>query len=404
VECRFVCSAGYIWEASLSACVSSTKLWSASDDVWAWALAADSSGNVFVTGYTKGAFTGCTNAGREDAFLTKWNADGTLAWTKQWGTDLIDEAYSVTVDSSDNIYVAGVYEKEGDNSDGEIFLTKFNGDGTEIWHKQWGTYKLDKGLSVAVESSGSIFVTGHTAAGLDGNTSSGLYDVFLTKLNPDSTTAWTKQWGSNDNDYGDSVNIDSNGNIFVFGYTYGAIDGNTSLGDKDLFVTKWNPDGTKAWTTQWGTDTQEYARSAELDSYGNLIVTGYTAGSFDGNTYAGSWDIFISRINADGTEAWTTQWGTESADFADSVTLDSGDNIYVAGYTNGSFNGSPVFGGYDIILSKLNPDGTLEWTDQWGTEGTEQGRGVTIFDEYLFITGWYYDVDIQKAYLTKYKL
>ena len=148
---------------------------------------------------------------------------------------------------------------------------------------------------MAVDSTGNIFVAGSTDGRLDGNTNAGSWDIFLTKWNSDGTKAWTRQWGTSSRDYGNSVVIDNSGNIFVVGATGGHLDGNISAGDMDIFVTKWNLDGTKAWSKQWGTDGSDYGNSVAIDDSGNMFITGYSSGDFDGNTNAGFTDIFLTK-------------------------------------------------------------------------------------------------------------
>mgnify|MGYP000664762751 CR=1 FL=1 len=94
----------------------------------------------------------------------------------------------------------------------------------------------DEGYSVAVDASGAIYVTGRTDGALDGNTNAGGRDIFLTKWNADGTKAWTTQWGTVNGDVGSSVAVDASGAIYVTGYTYGALDGNTSAGNGDIFL------------------------------------------------------------------------------------------------------------------------------------------------------------------------
>ena len=88
-------------------------------------------------------------------------------------------------------------------------------------------------------------MTGHTKGGLDGNTSSGSADLFVVKYNSSGTKQRTKQLGSSSSDYAKGVAVDSSGNVYAAGYTEGGLDGNTSAGDKDIFLVKYNSDGVK---------------------------------------------------------------------------------------------------------------------------------------------------------------
>jgi len=98
-------------------------------------VTTDSSDNIYVTGYTEGGLDGNTNSGESDIFLIKYNSSGTKQWTKQLGTSTYEEGRGVTTDSSGNIYVTG-YTKGGldgnTNSGGkDIFLVKYNSDGVK---------------------------------------------------------------------------------------------------------------------------------------------------------------------------------------------------------------------------------------------------------------------------------
>ncbi|MDT9191278.1 MAG: SBBP repeat-containing protein, partial [Limnospira sp. PMC 894.15] len=96
------------------------------------------------------------------------------------------------------------------------------------------------------------------------------------------------------------------GSIYVAGYTSGNLDGQTNSGGRDAFITKYQPDGTKAWTRLLGTSNWDEARALTTGSDGSIYVAGYTSGSLDGQTYSGGeWDAFITKYQPDGTKAWT---------------------------------------------------------------------------------------------------
>ena len=124
-------------------------------------------------------------------------------------------------------------------------MEKVNESGTKQWTKQLGTSSDDRGNSVTTDSSGNIFVTGSTRGGLDGNIHSGNDDIFLVKYNSSGTKQWTKQLGTSSGDYGNDVTTDSSGNIYVTGYTNGGLDGNTNSGSYDIFIVKYNSSGIK---------------------------------------------------------------------------------------------------------------------------------------------------------------
>ena len=98
-----------------------------------------------------------------------------------------------------------------------------------------------------MDNSSNIYVTGFTQGGLDNNTNLGSVsnDIILVKYNSSGTKQWIKQLGTGAVDTGNDVTVDSSGNIYVTGDTYGGLDGNTSAGNADIFLMKFNSDGVK---------------------------------------------------------------------------------------------------------------------------------------------------------------
>ena len=110
-------------------------------------IATDSSGNIYVTGTTYWELDGNTSAGKADLFVVKYNSSGTHQWTNQLGTDRYDEARGVATDSSGNVYVTGYTEGGLDNNtsagSSDIFVVKYNSSGIKQWTKQLGSSSQD---------------------------------------------------------------------------------------------------------------------------------------------------------------------------------------------------------------------------------------------------------------------
>ena len=149
----------------------------------------------------------------------------------------------VATDFSGNVYVAGFIDSLPD-----LFVVKYNSSGAEQWTQQLVSSGDDRARGVATDSSGNVYVAGYTKGGLDGNSNSGNRDAFVVKYNSSGTKQWTKQHGtSNANvQWGEGgVATDSSGNVYVTGITKGGLDGNTSAGDYDIYLVKYNSSGTK---------------------------------------------------------------------------------------------------------------------------------------------------------------
>jgi hypothetical protein len=314
-------------------------------------VTTDSSGNVYVTGYTTGGLDGNTPTGTTDLFLTKYNSSGNKIFTKQLGVTGADTAaYGVATDSSGNVYVTG-YTTGGLNGNTltgttDLFLTKYDSSGNITFTKQLGVTGFSTvANSVAVDSSGNIYVTGGTRGGLDGNTLSGTTDFFLTKYSSSGNITFTKQLGvALANTVANGIAIDSNGNVYVAGFTYGGLDMNVLTGTVDLFLTKYDSSGNKIFTRQLGVavaNTEAYGVAVDLS--GNVYISGSTSGGLDGNTLTGTTDFFLTKYDSSGSKTFTKELGAIGTDtVAYGIAVDSSGNIYVSGSTSGGLDGNTL--------------------------------------------------------------
>jgi outer membrane protein assembly factor BamB len=368
---------------------------------YAYGIAADSANNLYVTGYTNGGLDGNSPMGYQDLFVTKYNSIGSKQWTKQLGASIHETfAYAVATDSSNHIYVIGYTtgDLDGNTLTGsqDFFVTQYNSNGDKQWTRQMGVNtRFTQAISVATDSTNNVYVTGNTSGGLDGNSLTGNNDIFVTKYDVSGSKQWTKQLGVSTLDtYASSIKIDSAGDICITGFTDGGLDGNTLMGLSDFFVTKYNSSGTKLWTTQLGVSGKTTStNSIAVDSANNIYLTGSTNGGLDGNTLTGTSDTFITKYNSNGTKIWTKQFGASAADaYANAIAVDSANNIYVTGYTSGSLDGNTRTGPYDTFVAKYNSSGTKLWTKQFGVSGKlTYAFGMTVDTaKNIFITGTTY--------------
>ncbi|SVC97343.1 uncharacterized protein METZ01_LOCUS350197, partial [marine metagenome] len=260
---------------------------------------------------------------------------------------------------------------------------------TRYWTMQLGTSSAEEGRGVAKDSSNNIYVTGGTYGSLDNNTSSGGQDIFLVKYNSDAEKQWTQQLGSSSNDTGRGVAVDSSNNIYVTGVTAGSLDGNTHLGEQDIFLVKYDDNGTKLWSTQYGTSASDIAHGVAVYS-SSIYVTGETRGGLDNNTNSGDKDIFLVKFNAaSGARQWTQQLGTAAEDVGYGVAVDSSGYIFVTGSTGASLDSQTYSGNSDIFLVKYNASGVKQWTKQLGTTSQDVAYGVTVETRgHIYVTGF----------------
>ena len=149
-------------------------------------------------------------------------------------------------------------------------------------------------------------------------------------------------------------------------------------------------DGNKKWTQQIGTSTVDHGHAVITDSSNNIYVTGRTWGSFDSRKSKSSkcnkatiWamnnceDIFIAKYNSSGDQIWIEQIFSTSRENPKAISIDSLENIYITGFTNGALNGANS-GGNDIFLIKYSSDGVLQFKEQFGSSKNDIGLGVRV--------------------------
>jgi len=317
-----------------------TKLLGTADTDKAYSLTTGIDGSIYISGYTEGNLDSQSNSGNGDAFITKYQSDGTKAWTKLFSSNNFENANAITTGLDGFIYVSG--ESSGISSD--IYISKYRDDGSAVWTKWLG---LSEGASrpreMATGLDGSIYLTG-----IANN------DAFITKYQPDGTKVWSKLFGTSGFDIGTGLKIGQDGSIYVSGYTSGALNGQKYAGLGDAFVTKYRADGTNVWTKLFGTSYAESATCLSIGLDGSIYLGGYTLGSLDSQTNSGLNDIFYAKYQQDGNNVWIKLAGTISNDYVTAMGTGLDGSIYFSGQTLGNLDGQIINGTSDVYLTRLN--------------------------------------------------
>jgi hypothetical protein len=349
--------------------------------------ATDASGNVYISGYTTGGLDGNQLVGIQDGFITKYNISGVRQFTKQIGASgASTTAHSVTTDNIGNFYAAGDTNQglDGNTRFGstDMFLSKYDQAGVKVFTLQLGVSGVDTvGRSVTTDINGNIYVTGVTKGGLDGNSLIGNQDAFIVKYNSSGAKQWTKQFGVVNkvtNNYG--VALDSSGNIYLAGHTTGGLDGNTLSGIQDFYIAKYDATGTKVWIKQFGaTGATVIGRSVATDLNGNVYIAGATNFGLNGNIQAGIQDFYVAKYDGAGVMQYIRQSGVTSAiTNAQGVATDLVGSIYVVGYTNGNLDSVSLTGTQDAFVTKYDSAGVKQFSQLLGAGGASSvGRGVS---------------------------
>ena len=367
------------------------------------ACAVDGNGNVYLAGITRSPSGIATSDGHQitfeggydgDAFLVKFDPDGSRIWATYYGGSDGDRAYSCAVDGNDNVFMAGVTASpNGIASNGhqntkgaqfDTFLVKFDPNGTRLWGTYFGSNGNEFGRSCFAAPDGSVLLTGDTYSttematpGAHQTTIAPFGDAFLAKFEANGVRSWSTYYGGSGNDFGMGVVTDEVGNIYLTGSTFSpngiAANGfqNTRAGFMDAYLVKFSAAGTRIWGTYYGgsSNSSQQAYACAIDGDGNVYIAGNTtstvgmgSGGYQ-NTYGGSPnnDAFLAKFNESGARIWGTYYGAIGEDVAKICATDSDGNVFIAGFTSSttviasSDGHSTTLGdGTDAFLAKLN--------------------------------------------------
>jgi uncharacterized delta-60 repeat protein len=333
------------------------------------AITVDSSGNVYVAGWSAGTEN-------TDYVVIKYNSNGDQQWAERYNGsgNGYDAPYGIALDSSGNVYVTG--SSAGDGTGSDYTTIKFNTDGVQQWAQSYdgSGNGYDAALALAVDASDNVYVTGLSTA------QNGVGDCVTIKYDTNGNQQWVKAYDglANGNDYGNSVTVDDSGNVYVTGSSAGAKTG------QDYLTIKYDSSGQQLWASTYSSPGSSWdeGRSIGLDGSGNVYVTGVLAFSEGGS----SDDWGTIKYDSTGAEQWVRVYDGPAniADEAWSIAVDVNGNSYVVGYSHGLTSGS------DLTSIKYDTDGVQQWVQAYDSpaHGTDSGFDITLDSQgNVYVTG-----------------
>jgi len=339
-----------------------------------FAMAVDDLGNVYVTGESY------DNASRLDYTTIKYDANGRRQWVATYNGpgNYNDSAKAITLDAFRNVYITG-YSYGGAETREDYATIKYSSSGRRLWVARYAgpsgsPYSAyDIANAVAVDDSGSVYVTGYS----DGGATS--YDYATIKYDSDGNERWAARYnGSGDKyDYAHAIALDSSGNVYVTGYS----DNNRT--QQDYATIKYDSSGNQLWIATYNGPANDNDRASSIlvDPSDNVYVTGYSydwgtslnyatikydflgnevwTAIYDGPSYSGN---VLSDTSGSEPSIPTVEGPDDDCDYAYAMALDKSGNIYVTG---GSFGTESR---YDFATIK------------YSQEDTPPGRNVEVAD------------------------
>lgn len=277
------------------------------------------------------------------------------------------------------------------------------------WARSFGGSGNDSSRSMATDASGNVYTTGFfdntvdfdPGPGVELRSSNGESDIFIQKLNPNGELDWIRTFGGVSDEAGISMTIHNNG-VFVTGFFTETVDFEqgsnlfslTSQGENDVFILRLDELGNLIWVKSIGGSSTDNVFAMAKSSEGDLYITGSFSGTANlsteidsnVNTSIGPEDIFLVKLNSEGSTVWVKTYGGNSGAAAFDIVVDGTGNIFSVGTFGGvsEFDpGTSVFtlsasGFGDIFVQKLDNQGVFQWAKKIGGSGFDQGKSISI--------------------------
>ena len=305
-----------------------------------------------------------------------------FGWIQEFGSNTLpstDVLTGMTTDASGNVYVTG-------NSDFEWLTMKYDASGTLVWSQTYSEAGITDtyGDGIQVDTAGNVYVSGYRWGPFIDS------DILLVKYDPSGAQQWVAEYAGAglNNDFPNDIELDSQGNIFIGGYSYSA------TVEADFATLKFDNEGNllwdmlfngSAWADDWITDIA-------LDDSGDVYVAGITIGETSMEDYG------IIKYSAEGTEEWVAIFdGIMSTDLATSLAVDTSGHTYVTGVSKHYDDY------YDYYTLKLDSAGAEVWGIRWGAsgDGDSWASDIVVDDSMnVTVTGVSYEGQFGFNYVT----
>ncbi|MES2516212.1 MAG: T9SS type A sorting domain-containing protein [Bacteroidota bacterium] len=359
-------SGNFLWAKNMGIGPSGTDLTS---------ISTDPAGNIYILGQSPGLpdldpgpATYTTFYGTpapNNIFIVKLDPAGNFVWGNFVNTL---SASAIKLDALGNIYVTGAFKFTKDFNPGpgvfnltsggggsypDVYVLKLDNSGNFIWAKNFEGSNQNYSGDVAIDHLGNVYTTGFYAGTVDFDPGPSVFNlsgasVVVCKLNVSGAFVWAKNITDGSNlSQGKCIEIDKSGNVYTSGRYYGSADFDPgpstytlqNIGQDDIFISKLDASGNFLWAKVMGGGSNDFCYAMAVDAMKNVYTTGVFAGTADFDpgvgtaTFSslGGEDIFISRLDSNGTFIWAKRIGNFTGETAFSLNLDHSNSLYTSG-------------------------------------------------------------------------
>lgn len=359
--------------------VTFVKTYGGSKNDSAQSVTATTDGGYIILGYTQSNDNDITDKQDEsfDYWVLKFDATDQLQWQKTYGGSLDDRGSDIIQTSDGGYAILGYsFSNDGDATENaglqDYWLVKLDANGNISWEKSFGYQGADSGITMTETNDQGFLVTGIldvTASGGEGNSSRNANrhaggDYWALKLDISGNLEWSHYFGGNftDTPYG-VVQTNDNGYIVVGSSDSEDTDISSNIGTYDFWVIKISESGDLVWEKSFGGSQIDEARAIVKTNDGNYIIAGDTRSSDnDVSQNKGAADLWFIKISPSGNLIWERTIGGSSFDVARAIKKSQNNGFLLSGSSRSSdMDVSENKGQNDAWVLKTDNNGNLLW-------------------------------------------
>ncbi len=362
--------------------------------------------------------------GNNSVFILKIDSAGNYIWSRTFDTGTASSISTrVEVDLSDNVYLAGNFTDTVDFDPGigvfhlisssyDMFVLKLDASGSFDWVKSIQSTNIIP-WSMDVDANGNIYPAGSFSGQVDfdpGPDTTALTAVgsngFILKFDTDGNYIWVKEFQAASSAINYSISIDNSGNIYTAGRLFGAVDFDPGIGSyilidtaKPVYICKLDPSGNFLWATSYKADfSLGNLPYIQADPTSGVLITGSFLSTVDFDpgvgihhlSSNGGADVYLMKLNNDGTFAWAKSIGGSGDDEGNAVAIGLNGNIHATGFAFGGLidfdPGASAFhincGFGTAYMLSLNPNGDFIWAGANTQTSSGFSKGKFILSDY----------------------
>ena len=315
-----------------------------------------------VGGFLLAGTTRSFGAESEDMYFVRIDKNGTVLWTKTYGWKHRDNIRSVIAVEDGFILAGDVWDYGFARLD--LYLMKIDNYGDMVWDQFYGTNYRESGFKVIPTDDNGYYLLGYSR----GFEPRG--DLFLIKTDHNGNQVWSNTYGSEYDDYGFDLFQEDNGDVLMIGSRGGFYDdvhANFKNHDADIYLIKINKNGTEQWQRTYGGNSHDFGQAIHPADDGGFFLFGSSQ-----SNGAGSFDMMLIRTNEQFENIWQRTYGGSEYEYGMSMDKSDAGNLFLFGTTKSYGLGESE----DFYLIKTNDAGEKLWDLVIGGTGVEYGHQV----------------------------